>query len=359
MLPGLNSSSFDGNEEQRLASIRDMARRSVRRYKEVAYKVSTLVADSKLCTSFNEYVNRFGPVDPVPGQEFDGTPIPFSTDNELNLGHRALTHGVYGFFKNGGTRCFVARVNACDGDQIDRALRDFESIDAIAIVAAPGVLDKEGSPKLVWQKLVEHCEATKDRFAILDSPEKVEDKGEIDVKILNYDKIAGRQLPDRSKNAAYYFPWIEVNDPAQQMQDEDPASKTPRPIKHRGQVVVPPSGHVAGIYARTDEQRGVHKAPANAPVLGAQDVKYYVSKRHQALLNPQGVNCIRNLNGNITVYGGAHHRRRYERRMEVRERAPPVCCSSRSRSTKARSGWFLSPTIWRCGVRFGATSPPS
>jgi len=66
---------------------------------------------------------------------------------------------------------------------------------------------------------------------------------------------------------------------------------------------VPPSGHIAGIYARTDEERGVHKAPANAAVLGALNVKYYISKPKQELLNPQGVNCIRNMNGNITVWG--------------------------------------------------------
>ena len=75
-------------------------------------------------------------------------------------------------------------------------------------------------------------------------------------------------------------------------------------INNRGKLFVPPSGHVAGVYARVDEQRGVHKAPANETLFGATNVRYYVGKRHQALLNPQGVNCIRNINGNITVYGG-------------------------------------------------------
>jgi hypothetical protein len=60
---------------------------------------------------------------------------------------------------------------------------------------------------------------------------------------------------------------------------------------------------MAGIYARVDEQRGVHKAPANEAVLGALNVKYYVGKPKQELLNPQGVNVIRNMNGNITVWG--------------------------------------------------------
>src|SRR5262249_16328713 len=66
---------------------------------------------------------------------------------------------------------------------------------------------------------------------------------------------------------------------------------------------VPPSGHMAGIYARVDATRGVHKAPANEVVLGVKDVKYAISKAQQDGLNPQGVNCIRKLNSNITVWG--------------------------------------------------------
>jgi phage tail sheath protein FI len=173
-----------------------------------------------------------------------------------------------------------------------------ESIDAVAIVAAPGLGGLD-----VWNKLVEHCEICEDRFAILDCPADVESgetKGELDVKLLSYETI-GNALPQRSKNAAFYFPYIEVIDPAKEMQDEDPARQVP--FKYRGRVYVPPSGHLAGIYARTDEQRGVHKAPANAAVLGAVDLKYYVGKPKQELLNPQGVNCIRNMNGNITVWG--------------------------------------------------------
>ena len=66
---------------------------------------------------------------------------------------------------------------------------------------------------------------------------------------------------------------------------------------------MPPSGHVAGIYARVDTNRGVHKAPANEVVLGALGLKYNVSKATQDGLNPDGINCIRELNGNIRVWG--------------------------------------------------------
>jgi phage tail sheath protein FI len=62
---------------------------------------------------------------------------------------------------------------------------------------------------------------------------------------------------------------------------------------------VPPSGHRTGSYARVDANRSVHKAPANEPVLGALGLKYNISKAQQDSLNPQGGNCIRDLNGNI------------------------------------------------------------
>ena len=290
---------------------------AVRRYDLQTFEVRAEVADSKLCTNFTEYVNRFGPARPVDaaGNPVDLDPasvaqvIPFSADQQdapgvpINPGHRALTHAVNGFFRNGGTRCFVARLTGYDQDQIDRALRDFESIDAIAIVAAPGVVpaDPNELPLGVWNSLVAHCELCRDRFAVLDSPATVEDElGNLDDKAFTFDGER-RVLPNRSRNAAYYFPWLEVIDPAKQLQDQDATRAVGR--KQRGAIYVPPSGHIAGIYARTDEQRGVHKAPANAPVFGATDVRYYVSRQRQDLLNPQGVNCIRSLNGNIVVWG--------------------------------------------------------
>lgn len=254
--------------------------------------------DAKFCSSFSEYVSKFGN---------------FSADDPNKLpgeakypGHRALTNAVYGFFKNGGTRCFVSRVNANSKDkvnlgQVRKALADFESIDAIAIVAAPGLY---GEPH--WTALVEHCETCKDRFAILDCHPDVNEAedsdGELDINLLTYGTEGpSRFLPSRSKNAAFYFPYIEVIDPAKQMQDLDLARN--ESLRRRGKVYVTPSGHIAGIFARVDSERGVHAAPANRAILGAVDLKYYIGKGKQDLLNPQGVNCIRNMNGNIVVYG--------------------------------------------------------
>lgn len=257
-------------------------------YRLEPFRVDVDAADAKLCTNFTEYTNHFGTFSADDPAQPPGTP--------LYPGHRALTHAVYGFFKNGGTRCFVARVRSDNGAEIDKALLEFESIDAIAIVAAPGLVGKD-----VWSRLVTHCELMEDRFAVLDTQADVESPdGDLDVTLLSYDNPAN-VLPERNKNAAVYFPYITVVDPAKQLQDQDPSRNVS--LKSKGRVCIPPSGHVAGVYARVDVQRGVHKAPGNEAVFGALDVKYYVGKPKQELLNPQGVNCIRNINGNISVYG--------------------------------------------------------
>jgi len=199
----------------------------------------------KLCTNFGEFKKFFGD---------------FSQDSDQNT----LAHAVYGFFRNGGTRCYVVLT---DKKTIDSALEQFEAIDEIAIVAAPGILD-------VRDKIKDHCYRLGDRIAILDSDP------EVDLSNTNSLK------PFDSNYAALYFPWIQVLDPATNQEK-----------------YVPPSGHIAGIYARVDSQRGVHKAPANENLLGAVGLKYNISKAKQDGLNPQGINCIRNLNGNIKVWG--------------------------------------------------------
>ena len=258
----------------------------LRPYVLAEFKVAVEPCATKLCTNFTEFTDRFGS---------------FSADTTEGQAmfpeHRALVHAVNGFFRNGGTRCFVARIEAENmAEQLTRALETFESIDELAIIAAPGLPQNRAT----WDELVTFCERRETCFAILDGPEKVEDwEGKFDISQLDYS--AGDELPSPNKNAAYYFPHIEVMDPARQLLDQDPTRNIEQ--KYQGRVVVPPSGHICGIYARTDEERGVHKAPANVPVLGALNVRYYVSKPKQELLNPQGVNCIRKVNGAVTVWG--------------------------------------------------------
>jgi len=220
----------------------------------------------RLCTTFSDFTRAFGG---------------FSTD----AGQSNLAHAVYGFFNNGGTRCYVSRV-ATAGD-IGTALTAFAAIDEIAIVAAPGVVTIAAR-----SAVVDHCASTGDRFAILDLAEALETDGVLDLTLLdpsNEDNV----LPDNSDYAATYFPWIAAYDPAEGIQN--PGGD--------GLRFVPPSGHMAGIYARIDTERGVHKAPANAVVRGALGLRYAISKAQQDGLNPQGVNAIRDLNGNLRVWG--------------------------------------------------------
>jgi phage tail sheath protein FI len=215
-----------------------------------------------------------------------------------------LAHAVYGFFNNGGSRCFVVNVGAPegvhtapkaanaekkdekapvtvggggrDGLYIGRdggpgartGLKCMDEVDEIAIIAAPG----QTSPA-VQDALLSHCETRKDRFAILDSPETITG---------GVDKLP---KPRDSKYGAYYFPWIQVYDP------------------DKGNIFVPPAGHIAGVYSRTDSERGVHKAPANEIIRGALGMKYNVSKGEQDLLNPKGINAIRFMSGAIRIWG--------------------------------------------------------
>ena len=213
---------------------------------------SVNAGEVKLCTNFTEFKQSFG-------------------DFSSNTGQNTLAHAVYGFLRNGGTRCYVVWVT--QESDIRNALESFEVIDEIALVAAPGVTTKS-----VLGDIDTHCRNLGDRFAIFDSAEEVTDLGSL--------KPGEGEMPFSSDYAGYYFPWIQVFDPSS-----------------NSNIYIPPSGHIAGVYARVDTQRGVFKAPGNEAILGAIGLKYSISKSKQAGLNPQGINCIRNLNGNILIWG--------------------------------------------------------
>jgi phage tail sheath protein FI len=190
---------------------------------------------------------------------------------DFQTGNSTLAHAVYGFFNNGGTRCHVIRVNSiANTGQVTTALQKFEAIDEIAIVAAPGALSDS-----VQTAVINHCKNMQDRFAIID--------GQVTTTI-TVNAIKG--AVGNSDYAALYFPQLQVYDPLTD-----------------ARIFVPPGGHMAGIYARVDQERGVHKAPANEVVRGALGLEYSTSKNEQDGLNPSGINVIRNLNGNIRVWG--------------------------------------------------------
>ncbi len=131
----------------------------------------------------------------------------------------------------------------------------------VALIYAPNAFDE---PDLA-DELMTYCETDKYRFLILDSPRGQAQIGTIDPRSIR-----------PSQYAAFYYPWIKVFDA------ESGARK-----------LVPPGGHVAGIYARTDIERGVFKAPANEIVRGALELEFEVTDGGQGILNPRGVNAIR------------------------------------------------------------------
>ena len=220
-----------------------------------------------------------------------------------------LGHAVYQFFQNGGTKCYINNLaepqknkveNKKESDNKEKepanenfeisnpeniskliigadkgigkksGLFLFDEIQDIAIIAAPGVTDPAAQ-----DAILSHCEKHRFRFAVLDSPETLE--GGIDTMPKPRDSMMG----------AYYFPWISMYDT---VQDKN--------------VFAPPSGGICGIYSRVDGSRGVHKAPANEIFRTALGLKYNLTDAEQELLNPKGINCIRDFPGRgIRVWG--------------------------------------------------------
>jgi phage tail sheath protein FI len=173
------------------------------------------------------------------------------------------------------------------GDPAERTgFGGLEAVDEVTMLAAPdlmgayqrGAIDLE-SVKTVQLAMIAHCELMGDRMAIIDPPPGLSPQ---QVKEWRTD-LAGYD----SKYAALYYPWVKVF---------DAATGTNR--------FLPPSGHLAGVWARSDNSRGVHKAPANEVVRGAVALESQLTRAEQELLNPIGVNCIRSFPGRgIRVWG--------------------------------------------------------
>ena len=172
-----------------------------------------------------------------------------------------------------------------EGDVAKReGIGGLAAIDEITMVCVPDLmtLAQNGSDvhlRDLQGKMIAHCENMGDRMAILDAPpnQLPQDILEWRMNTAGYD----------SKFATLYYPWLEVMDPL-----------TNQPM------YVPPSGHVAGVWCRTDATRGVHKAPANEVVLGVNGLGFQVTQEEQGGLNKVGINCIRSFPGRgIRIWG--------------------------------------------------------
>jgi len=152
--------------------------------------------------------------------------------------------------------------------------------DDVTMVVVPDLVTaatkQDGSIDLgLWKSvqtaLISHCEQHGNRMALLDAPPNMTPQ---EIKEWRSDTA----MYDTAY-AALYYPWIKVENP----------------IGSNGnsEVFIPPSGHIAGVWARTDDERGVWKAPANDTIRGVLDIERSVTQNEQSLLNPIGINCIR------------------------------------------------------------------
>src|SRR5579875_317772 len=156
--------------------------------------------------------------------------------------------------------------------------------DLVTAATKPDKSIDLGLWKAVQTTLITHCESHGNRVAILDAPPGMtpQQVKEWRSDVAMYD----------SAFAALYYPWIKVENPLATNGAD-------------AEILVPPSGHIAGVWARVDETRGVWKAPANETIAGCLDVEYPVTKAEQSLLNPVGINCVRPFGTRgIRIWGG-------------------------------------------------------
>jgi len=192
-----------------------------------------------------------------------------------------LAHAVRGFFENDGLLCYVVCMEDTGApiEELRRGLAAASLLENADLICAPDVMRMAGAaggPNLdaitaMQQDILDHCRDHGGRFAILDGvASKVEDQRS---------SLAG-------DNGALYYPWIGSPGPG------------------GAPLYLPPCGHVAGIYSRSDRRVGVHKAPANEPIEGVLDLQINLDQQELGRLYEQEVNCLRAFPGRgIRVWG--------------------------------------------------------
>ncbi|MEN0061712.1 MAG: phage tail sheath C-terminal domain-containing protein [Myxococcota bacterium] len=192
---------------------------------------------------------------------------------------------VNGFYDNGGGKAYVYLLGVQDlelsirENQADKlGLYAFDDCEDMALHVAAGLNTNQ------QREMLEHCETRKDRFAVLDGP--LVSTGDIDI-------------PASQKGyGAMYVPWVKVTKPSWFV-GETPDHSVSGPLRRklikleRNELFVPPSGHVTGLIARVDGERGVHKAPANEILMGITGLSQRINHLEQGQYNDRGINVIR------------------------------------------------------------------
>jgi phage tail sheath protein FI len=218
------------------------------------------VAEPVLVTSLTDYERTFGGLSWPSGE-----PI-------------LLAQAVRAFFDNGGTRAYVTRIDDAGGVSVSALKAGLDAlvpVDDIAIVACPDTVAlSPDDQRLAVQNLLDHCQSSRYRFAVVDPPANA-----------SVTDVRAFRAQFDSKYGALYFPWVVRTD----------GGTT---------TTLPPSGFVAGIFARTDIERGVHKAPTSEVVNGISGLAFDVDLRTQDILNPEGIDVLRSFTGRgIRIWG--------------------------------------------------------
>ncbi len=206
--------------------------------------------------------------------------LEIDSDADLDSQLELLKPGVYALQKAEPVAVPVNGRKFAGSESARTGINGLAIAEDVTMVIVPDLITaatkEDGSVDLnLWKSvqtaLIGHCELHPNRMAILDAPPGMNPQ----------------QIKEwRSETAMYdspfatlYYPWIKVDNPAGSNGDAE--------------VLIPPSGHVAGVWARTDDTRGVWKAPANDTIRGVLDVERSITQNEQSLLNPIGINCIR------------------------------------------------------------------
>lgn len=202
----------------------------------------------------------------------DNTSISSNIDSASNAA-RTLRIQLSG--GNDGNQPDASNFEGVESGTDKSGLMAFEDLEDISILAAPGAtfnytaVGGANNAEAIMRQLITHCEKMRYRVAVLDSV-----NGQLPAEILDL-----KARIDTTR-AALYYPWIRIMDPVTE-----------------AEIYNPPSGHIAGIYARNDTERGVHKSPANEVARLALGYEILLNKAQQEVLNPKGVNCLRFFEG--------------------------------------------------------------
>jgi uncharacterized protein len=209
-----------------------------------------------------------------------------------SLSNSYLAYAVRGFFENGGRLCYVVRIQNATQNALQAGLDAIAPLDTIDLVCAPDIMltSQDADIRVMQNAILEHCQLLGDRFAILDAGNR------------SVPEIQQQQQRLSNINGALYAPWLKVSPLEEATGNRQQATGKTQLFE------VPPCGHVAGIYARSDRAAGVYQSPANYVLEGVLDLSLTITNADFQRLNSEaattGVNCLRSLTRRgIRVWG--------------------------------------------------------